>query len=88
MNKEIVQVKYTENDKKLKDEIEGIDKRIKEISNDFKKENAKKYPNSETINRLNNETGYLIRHRNELVEKLYKVGDKNDKADIKTDKWL
>ncbi len=75
MNKEIVQTQYTDIEKKQKEEIEGIDKRIKEISTEFKKEKAKKYPNNETIKRLNNETAYLIRHRNELVEKLYKIGD-------------
>lgn len=86
MNKEIVQAVYTSEEIKYKKEIDDIDNRIKVISEDYKKEQNKKSPNKETIKKLNNETGYLIRHRNILVEKLYGDKNGNDKANNKTDK--
>ena len=71
MNKKNIQVSYTEEERDLIRQLDNIDYRINKLKIEYKKERNSKYLNRFRVKEIENETGFLIKHRNELVKQIY-----------------
>ena len=71
MNNKIIQVSYREKERGMIRQLDNIDYRINKLQIEYKKEGNSKYPNRFRLKEIENETGFLIKHRNELVKQIY-----------------
>ena len=71
MNKKNIQISYTEEERDMIRQLDNIDYRVNKLKIEYKKERNSKYPNRFRLKEIENETGFLIKHRNELVKQIY-----------------
>lgn len=70
-DKKMIEVKYTEKEKELIKEMDEVDARIDKIKKEYSRESKLKYPKNEKLKNMENEVGFLIKHRNEISNRLY-----------------